>query len=81
MKPSQVINFVVGLLSGSIVGAAVVILLAPQSGLKTRQLVASRVSEIIDSGKQVAAERRKELRRQYNAAIQIPLPPDEPQSD
>ena len=81
MKPSQVINFVVGLLSGSIVGAAVVILLAPQSGLETRQLVSSKVNEIIDSGKHVVAERRQELRSQYNAAIQIPLPPDEPQGD
>ena len=81
MKPSQVITFVVGLLSGSIVGAAVVILLAPQSGLETRRIVARKANEIINSGKQVVVKRRQELRQQYNAAIQIPLPPDEPQGD
>lgn len=76
MKLSQVINFVVGLLSGAIVGAAVVLLLAPQSGLQTRELLASKVNEVIDSGKKAVVERRQELRSQYDAAIQIPLPPE-----
>lgn len=77
MKANQVISFVAGLLSGSVVGAAVVLLLAPQSGLETRQTIAGKVKEVIEAGKQTVSERRQELREQYETAIQIPLPPAE----
>ena len=74
MKANQAISFVAGLLSGSIAGAAVVLLLAPQSGLETRQTIGSKVNEIIEAGKQAISERRQELREQYETAIQIPIP-------
>jgi gas vesicle protein len=75
MNIKQVINFIAGLLSGSIVGAAVVILLAPESGVETRRRITGKVHEIIDAGKQATVERRQELLKQYQDAIQIPLPP------
>jgi len=81
MKPNRFVAFLTGLLSGSLVGAAVVFLLAPQSGMQTRQLLTSKVNEIIDSGKQAISERRQELRGQYQAAIQIPMPAEEPRVD
>jgi gas vesicle protein len=74
MKTDQVISFIAGLLSGSIVGAAVIILLAPQSGAETRRLITSKANAIVDAGKQAIAEKRQELRNQYETAIKIPLP-------
>jgi gas vesicle protein len=77
MDQKQVLSFVIGLLSGSIVGAALVILLAPQSGPETRRSVTDKVNEILNAGKQAIAERRQELVQEYQTRIQIPLPPVE----
>lgn len=75
MDTDRIVRFIVGLLSGSIVGAAVVLLLAPHSGSQTRQVVVDTVNEILEAGRQAIADRRQELRTEYQAAIQIPLPP------
>ena len=75
MNRDQVFSFLAGLLNGSIVGAAAVILLAPQSGFETRQSITGRIYEIIDAGKQAIVERRQELNEEYRARIQIPLHP------
>jgi len=75
MTKSQVLSFVGGLLSGALVGAATVVLLAPQSGLETREGIATKVNEIIAAGRQAAADRRRELEMEYRTRIQIPLPP------
>jgi gas vesicle protein len=77
MDKKQVLSFVIGLLSGSIVGVVLVILLAPQSGPETRRGVTDKVNEILSAGRQAMAERRQELTREYQARIQIPLPPIE----
>jgi gas vesicle protein len=71
---SQLVSFVGGLLGGAIVGAAVVTLLAPRSGAEMRQQIASRFQEIADAGRQAVAERRQQLRAEYEQAIRIPLP-------
>jgi gas vesicle protein len=81
MRLSQVLGFLGGLLSGAIVGAAVVILLAPQSGTETRQRITDKIHEIIDAGKQAMADKRQQLQGEYSAAIQIPLPTTELESD
>ena len=81
MRLNQVLGFLGGLLSGTIVGAAVVILLAPQSGTETRQRITDKVHEIIDAGKQTVADKRQQLQGEYSAAIQIPLPTTELESD
>ena len=76
----DVLSFLGGLLGGAIVGAAVVILLAPQSGTDTRQAIVQKYHEIIDSGRQTILEKRQSLRGEYQAAIQIPVPIAEAES-
>jgi gas vesicle protein len=75
MDTDRFVGFVSGLLSGSIVGAAVVILSAPRSGSQTRQLVVDTANEILEAGRHAIADKRQDLRAEYQAAIQIPLPP------
>jgi gas vesicle protein len=77
MDTDRIVGLFVGLLSGSIVGAAVVILLAPRSGSQTRQLVVDTANEILEAGRQAIVNRRQELRAEYQAAIQIPLPAED----
>lgn len=77
MDGERVISFIAGLLSGAIVGAAVAILLAPQSGTEIRKGVTDKVNQLIALGRQARSERRQELQAQYTEAIQIPLPPQE----
>ncbi len=73
MRLNQVFGFVSGLLSGAIIGTAVVMLLAPQSGTETRKSIAGKMHEIVDAGKQAIADRRQQLRSEYQEAIRIPL--------
>jgi gas vesicle protein len=68
----KVIDFVVGLLFGGLVGATLGLLLAPRSGLDTRQLVKERINEIIEEAKRAAAERRLELEARLAAAKRPP---------
>jgi len=57
----KVIDFVVGLLFGGLVGATLGLLLAPRTGLETRRLFRARIDEIIEEARQAAAEQRLEL--------------------
>ncbi len=75
----NVLSFIAGLLSGGLVGAAVVLLIAPQSGEETRRRVAAQTREILAAAREAIAERRKELQAEYQMAIQIPLPPARPE--
>lgn len=77
MDINRVISFISGLLSGALVGAAVVILIAPQSGETTRQSIIDKAREILDAGREAAEARRKQLREEYEASIRIPLPMDQ----
>ena len=74
MKLSRILGFLVGLLSGAVVGAAVIILITPQSGTETRQRLVDKYNEILEAGKQAIADRRQELQDEYETAIQIPIP-------
>jgi gas vesicle protein len=74
MNENPFLSFMMGLFSGVVVGAAVVILVAPGSGLETRQAITGKVQEIMDAGRQAASQRRQELETEYKARIQIPLP-------
>jgi gas vesicle protein len=81
MNQNRILSFVLGLLSGGIVGAALVILLTPQSGSELRQSIVEKYNEILESGQQAIAERRQTLQAEYKAQttrIQIPL--DSPES-
>ena len=81
MKWSQIIGFIGGLLSGAIVGGAIVMLLAPQSGIQTRQSISDTLHEILHAGKQAMADKRQQLRGQYESVIRIPLPATKPERD
>ena len=75
MDTDRMLSFAIGLLSGSIVGAATVILLTPQSGHDLRQSVVSKYREILESGSQARMDRRQALEAEYKTRIQIPLHP------
>ena len=77
MDQDRILSFVIGLLSGSIVGAAVVILMTPQAGADLRKGIADKAIEIRDAGRQAVQERRQTLTEEYKARIQIPLHPPE----
>ena len=76
MNQNRIQSFVLGLLSGTLVGAAIVILIAPQSGADLRQSIAQKANEILESGREAIAERRQALQTEYKVQttrIQIPL--------
>ncbi len=77
MSIKQVFNFILGLLSGALVGAAAALLFAPLSGSDTRQTITDRIQQIIEAGKQARLERRVALEAEFNTAIRIPLPIEE----
>jgi gas vesicle protein len=74
MRWSGFLSFVGGLLSGAIVGAAAVTLLAPRSGAETREQIVTKFQDITDAGRHAITERRQQLRTEYEEAIRIPLP-------
>jgi gas vesicle protein len=80
MRLGGFLSFVAGLLSGAIVGAAVITLLAPRSGAETRQQIVAKFEDIRAAGRQAIAERRQQLRTEYEEAIRIPLPIGEPEA-
>jgi gas vesicle protein len=68
-----------GILSGSLVGAAAVMLLTPQSGSDLRRSVAEKYRDIVESGREAMMEQRQALETEYKRHIQIPLnPPEKP---
>jgi gas vesicle protein len=64
------LRIVAGLLLGAMVGAAVVLLLTPRSGVDTQQLIRDRIQAVLDEGRQTAEARRQELRTQFEALKQ-----------
>ena len=63
----KTLSFLIGVISGAIVGAAVAILLAPSSGQELQGQMRTRVQELIDEGRRAAASRRAELESQLEA--------------
>jgi len=61
------ISFLMGVLSGAIVGAVIAILLAPRSGDELQGQMRARVQELIEEGRRAAAARRSELESQLEA--------------
>jgi len=81
MNQNRIFSFGLGLLSGSVVGAALVILLTPQSGSELRQTIVAKYNQILDAGREAIAERRQALQSEYKVqTTRIPIPLDIPES-
>lgn len=63
----RLLTFILGLLSGVLVGAATAILLAPTSGEDLRSDFQTRFSRFREELQSAADERREELERQLEA--------------
>lgn len=59
------VSFVSGLFLGAAIGAGVALLLAPQSGRRTRRALARSVEDVADS----AAERWEDMADELRAAV------------
>jgi gas vesicle protein len=57
----RVLRIMAGLVFGAVVGAGLVMLLAPRSGAETRRLIQERVDAVLAEGRRAAEERRLEL--------------------
>jgi len=44
------VNFLMGVVIGSFAGAAVALLMAPQSGFKTRKILKAKLNDVMDEG-------------------------------
>jgi len=64
---NKTFSFLVGLVAGAVVGAAVAILLAPYSGPELQERMRTRTQGLIEEGKRAAAARRAELETQLEA--------------
>ena len=74
----RVLSFLSGVLTGALVGAAVALLFAPQSGEEVRLQIQERSIRLKDDIKAVADTRRAELEREL-AALRSPYKKEEPQ--
>ncbi len=63
----RAIKFLLGAMIGATIGAAVVLLIAPQSGEETQRMITEKFESVISEGKKAYEERRSELERQINA--------------
>ncbi len=63
----RAVKFLLGVLIGATVGAVVVLLIAPQSGEDTQQMITDKFESILSEGKKAYEERRAELESQINA--------------
>ncbi len=54
----RLIRFLAGLIVGVTLGGAIAMLLAPQSGSETRELLRSRMEFILEEGRQAAESSR-----------------------
>ena len=68
----KVANFLSGAILGAMVGAAVVVMLAPESGNKTRSSIQHYFESVIEEGRRAAAERRAELEAQFAQSKRVP---------
>ena len=59
------LKIVAGLLLGALLGAALVVLFAPQSGEETRRQIRERIEAVLEEGQKAAEERRLQLMAQF----------------
>lgn len=73
----KTLRFVVGLGLGAGIGAAVVLVVAPQSGKVSRQEIQQRVNEALSVGKRAQREREKELQDYWEQEVNVKYKDDE----
>jgi gas vesicle protein len=61
----DVIDFLGGFLVGTVIGGAVGLLFAPQSGSALQQKIRDRAQVVMEEGRRAAADRRAELEAQF----------------
>ncbi|MCU0508679.1 MAG: YtxH domain-containing protein [Anaerolineae bacterium] len=67
-------KFFEGFVIGALIGAAVALFMAPQSGKQTQETISGRVNMVLDEGKRAAADRRAELEAQLAQSRSTPRP-------
>jgi gas vesicle protein len=67
-------KFFEGFIVGAVIGAAVALFMAPQSGKQTQNSIQGRVNLVLEDGKRAAAERRAELESQLAQSRSVPRP-------
>jgi gas vesicle protein len=74
----KTISFVGGFIMGAMIGAAVAVFMAPQSGEEFQKLIRERLDAVAQEGRRAAAERRAELEAQFAQARQFQRPSASP---
>ncbi|PKO24060.1 MAG: hypothetical protein CVU38_00830 [Chloroflexi bacterium HGW-Chloroflexi-1] len=69
----KAINFLSGVLLGALVGAAAGLLMAPQAGCETQEMLRDHLNTVIEEGRRAASERRAELEAQFAEAKRVAL--------
>lgn len=64
-----------GFLAGGLTGAGLALLFTPQSGATLREKIQARWQQILEEGRQAAAQRRAELEREL-AVLTRRIPPE-----
>ena len=72
------ISFVGGFVIGAMIGAAVAVFVAPQSGEEFQKQIRERLDAVAQEGRRAAAERRAELEAQFAHAKQFQKPSTSP---
>lgn len=63
----KVFNFLLGFMTGALVGGVTALLMAPSSGPELQKRIRTRVDDLIEEGQQAADARRAELEAQLEA--------------
>jgi gas vesicle protein len=76
MNKDKAIGLSIGILTGAVVGAAITLLFAPQSGKETRKMIKDKTREMVDTVKEktggvieVFKDGASEINRKGHAAI------------
>ena len=66
----NVFRFTAGMVLGATVGAGLVLLFTPQSGVDAQQMIRERIGAILSEGRQAAEMRRLELQTEFETLKQ-----------
>jgi gas vesicle protein len=64
----KLFKFIAGVALGAVAGVAAGLLLAPASGSEAQGRIKARISEALEAGKRVAAQREAELEAEFEQA-------------